>query len=603
MAGRIPQSFIDDLINRVDIVEVVDSRVPLKKAGREYTACCPFHNEKTPSFTVSSTKQFYHCFGCGAHGTAVGFLMEYNHMSFPEAIEDLAQQCGLDIPYEDGKPNFAPKKQNTDLYDILAKADQFYRQQLRQHPQSERAISYLKNRELSGQTAADFGIGFAPPGWDSLLSHFGKQAGVEDDLVATGMLIKKDSGGSYDRFRDRIMFPIRDRRGRTIGFGGRILPDTQEKGAKAPAKYLNSPETVLFHKGQELYGLYEARQALRDITRLLVVEGYMDVVSLAQAGIHYAVATLGTATTVEHLNSLFRLSNEVIFCFDGDRAGREAAWRALENALPAMQEGRQIRFMFLPDGEDPDTQVKKIGKEAFEVSIEEALPFSEFFFQRLLESIDITKMDGRAQLDEQAQPLLSKLPNGIYKNMIGAHLAKLTRQEPSEMNRRLNNPGEANESTKFQPQTRTVAQSRQPPSPVRVALQYLLQQPELAQHAVDIDRFTSADIPGLKLLLEVLEILKKTPTLKASALVERFRDSEHGKHLQKLAMNQPEINESIPLEAEFQGVLRIIERNILEIRYEALLSRSELGQLSTEEETEFLTLLGNLKQLKPSESA
>jgi len=598
MSGRIPQSFIDDLLNRVDIVEVVDCRVPLKKAGREYTACCPFHNEKTPSFTVSATKQFYHCFGCGAHGTAVGFLMEYNHMSFPEAIEDLAQQCGLEIPYEDGKPDFAPKKQNTDLYEILVKVDQFYRQQLRQHPQAERAIAYLKKRELSGQTAADFGIGFAPPGWDNLLSHFGKQHGIEEALIAAGMLIKKDSGGSYDRFRDRIMFPIRDRRGRTIGFGGRILPDTQEKGEKAPAKYLNSPETVLFHKGQELYGLYEARQALREISRLLVVEGYMDVVALAQAGIHYAVATLGTATTVEHLNSLFRLTNRVVFCFDGDRAGREAAWRALENALPAVQEGRQIHFMFLPDGEDPDTQVKKVGKEAFEASVDKALPFSEFFFQRLRETIDIRTVDGRSQLVEQARPLLGKLTNGIYKNMMAEHLAQLVRREPSEINRLLTNTAEVGSPSKFQAKMRTSEQSRKPPSPVRIALQYLLYQPTLAIHVEDMSRFTGADIPGLILLLEVLDILKKTPTLKTGALLERFRDSEHGKHLQKLAMNHPVLDESISLEAEFQGILKIIERELLQIRYEALLSQERLGQLSAEEEAEFMKLLARLNQFK-----
>ncbi len=359
MAGLIPQSFIDDLMNRIDIVEVIDGRVPLKKTGREYTACCPFHNEKTPSFTVSPTKQFYHCFGCGAHGTAIGFLMEYEHLSFPESVEELARLAGVPMEYEGPSPNEpVRRKKDESLYDLLAKVDQYYRQQLRQHPQSRRAVDYLKQRGVSGEIAAEFGLGFAPPGWDNLERQLGQSAEVREKLVSTGMLIKKDSGGSYDRFRDRIMFPIRDRRGRTIAFGGRILPDNQEKGDKPPAKYLNSPETPLFHKGQELYGLYEARQALRDITRLMVVEGYMDVVALAQYGIRYAVATLGTATTEEHLHKLFRLTPEIVFCFDGDRAGREAAWRALNNALPVMREGRQIRFMFLPDGEDPDSYVR-----------------------------------------------------------------------------------------------------------------------------------------------------------------------------------------------------------------------------------------------------
>ncbi|HHH89105.1 MAG TPA: DNA primase, partial [Aliiroseovarius sp.] len=417
MSGRIPQSFIDDLLNRTDIVELIDSRVPLKKAGREYTACCPFHNEKTPSFTVSPDKQFYHCFGCGAHGTAVGFLMEYEHLDFPEAIEELARQAGLEVPREGGDADSRPRRQNTELYTLLAQADHFYQQQLRQHPQAARAVDYLKQRGLSGQTAAEFGIGFAPPGWDNLLRQLGNSPALQAQLVTSGMLIRKDDGKCYDRFRDRIMFPIRDARGRCIGFGGRILPDAAEaenaeKSGKKPAKYLNSPETPLFHKGRELYGLFEARRALRRISRLLVVEGYMDVVALAEAGIRYAVATLGTATTADHLQRLFRLCNEVVFCFDGDRAGREAAWRALENALPVMQDGRQIRFLFLPEGEDPDTQVKKIGAADFEAAIEAAMPFSEFFFSRLKQPLDMEHLDGRAQLVSQARPLLDKLPAG-----------------------------------------------------------------------------------------------------------------------------------------------------------------------------------------------
>ena len=599
MAGRIPQSFIDDLLNRVDIVEIIDARVPLKKAGREYTACCPFHNEKTPSFTVSPNKQFFHCFGCGAHGTAVGFLMEYNHMSFPEAIEELARHCGLDIPYEDGKPDFIPQKQNNDLYDMLAKVDQFYRQQLRSHAQSARAVDYLKSRGLDGKTAAEFGIGYAPAGWDTLMPQFSSgtnKDATEEALIATGMLIKKDNGGCYDRFRDRIMFPIRDRRGRTIAFGGRILPDTQEKGAKAPAKYLNSPETALFHKGQELYGLYEARQALRDIPRLLVVEGYMDVVSLAQAGIHNAVATLGTATTVEHLNRLFRLTQEVVFCFDGDRAGREAAWRALENALPVMGEGRQIRFMFLPDGEDPDTQVKRIGKDEFEKSIEAAMPFSEFFFQRLRESTSMQNIDGRARLVEQARPLLSKMPDGIFKQMMSEQLAQLARMDSSGINQLVSNPSP---TTKPAPGlTRRVANKKAPPSPVRFALQRLLHQPELAQEVKDISHLIDGDIPGLNLLIEVLEFLKKNPTLKTGALIEHYRESKHGKHLQKLAAWEPEFNESVSLSAELSDALEKLTETCLKQRYENLLIRSNQGQLTQEEETEFRELFKQVNQNK-----
>ncbi len=601
MAGRIPQTFIDDLINRVDIVETIDSRVPLKKAGREYTACCPFHNEKTPSFTVSATKQFYHCFGCGAHGTVVGFLMEYDHLSFPEAIEDLARQTGLEIPYEAGshtKADPARQKQSQDLYAILERADQFYQQQLRQHAQSQRAIDYLKQRGLSGQIAAEFGIGFAPPGWDGLILHMGNSEALQEQLVTTGMLIRKDEGRCYDRFRDRIMFPIRDQRGRCIGFGGRILPDAEESknqasGAKKPAKYLNSPETPLFHKGRELYGLFEARRALRDIPRLLVVEGYMDVVALAEADIRYAVATLGTATTGDHLNRLFRLCNEVVFCFDGDRAGREAAWRALENVLPIMQDGRQIRFMFLPDGEDPDTQVKKIGKAAFETAIDAAQPFSEFFFARLKDPLNMTSLDGRAQLVSQARPLLSNLPDGVMKQMMQQQLDQLARLQAQNFS--VPTP-----TQRRPPRSRTAVSRSQnaPPSLVRYILQRLLHQPALAQQAGDLSRFNLGDIPGLDLLLEVLEILQIHTTLKTSSLIERFRESEKASHLQKLAIWQPEVGDDASLAEEFVTALNKLEQMSLQQRHDALLAQSNLGQLSAEDENEYRELFQKLKQYK-----
>ncbi|HEB56395.1 MAG TPA: DNA primase [Gammaproteobacteria bacterium] len=596
---RIPQSFIDDLINRIDIVEIVDSRVPLKKAGREYTACCPFHNEKTPSFTVSSVKQFYHCFGCGAHGTAVGFLMEYDHMSFPEAIEELARQAGLDVPYEGGsRAEVDPgrQKQSQDLYAVLARAEQFYQQQLRQHPQAQRAIDYLKQRGLSGQIAAEFGIGFAPPGWDSLIHNMGNSEALQMQLVTSGMLIRKDEGRCYDRFRDRIMFPIRDLRGRCIGFGGRILPDAaeanQDSEVKKPAKYLNSPETPLFHKGQELYGLFEARRALRDIPKLLVVEGYMDVVALAEAGIRYAVATLGTATTVDHLNRLFRLCSEVVFCFDGDRAGREAAWRALENALPVMQDGRQIRFMFLPDGEDPDTQVKKIGSARFEADIDDAMPFSTFFFERLREPLDMNSMDGRAQLASQASPLLTKLPAGVMRETMKEQLDRFTR---------LQKPVHQSSAGAFVPR-RYRAPARlsrsAPPSRVRYILQRLLHQPELAQQAGDLSRFSKGDVPGLDLLIEVLEILQKHTTLRAGSLIEHFRESDKAAHLQKLAVWQPEVDDEASLAAEFTTALNKLEQACLLQRYDALLAQSNLGKLSVADEVEYLELFRKLNKNK-----
>jgi DNA primase len=600
MAGRIPPTFIDDLMNRVDIVEVIDARVPLKKAGREYTACCPFHNEKTPSFTVSPNKQFYHCFGCGAHGTAVGFLMEYEHLSFPEAVEELARQVGLEVPYE-GPAHAEPqqRQRNDNLYDLLAQSDRYYRRQLRQHAESARAVDYLKQRGLSGEIAAEFGLGFAPPGWDNLQRELGSSSERQEQLVTTGMLIRKDDGNCYDRFRDRIMFPIRDRRGRTIAFGGRILPDTQESGAKAPAKYLNSPETPLFHKGQELYGLYEARQALRDIPRLLVVEGYMDVAALAQFGIRYAVATLGTATTQEHLHRLFRLTPEVVFCFDGDRAGRDAAWRALNNALPIMREGRQIRFMFLPEGEDPDSRVRAIGKAGFEAEIDKALTFSEFFFQHLGKLADTNSIDGRAQLVEQARPLLKLLPPGVFRHMMTEQLARLARLEPAELDALLSQTDQSRAS-KPAAEQRPGRQHHgpKPLSPVRQALMRLLYRPELAQVAGDPQRFTGLAVPGLDLLIKVLEILQDNPNLNSSALLERWRGSEHAPHLAKLATWQPEISSPESLEQEFRGALAQLDQQRLEHRYDFLLARSNQGDLDPEEKRELQELFATLNRDK-----
>jgi DNA primase len=383
-------------MGRTDIVEVINARVPLKKAGREYKACCPFHGEKTPSFTVSPNKQFYHCFGCGAHGTALGFLMDFEHLSFPEAVEELASLAGLEVPREQSPEG----ERRIDLYGLLDAVAGFYRDELKRHAP---AVDYLKARGISGTTAATFGLGWAPEAWDAVLKRFGRDEETIRRLATAGLLIERDGGGHYDRFRGRVMFPIRDARGRVIAFGGRVL-------GKDEPKYLNSPETPLFHKGRELYGLYEARQALRHIDRLLVVEGYMDVVGLREAGIPWAVATLGTATTPEHLERLFRVTEEVVFCFDGDRAGRQAAWRALENTLPTLGEGRQVRFLFLPEGEDPDSLVRTEGAEAFTARLARALPLSDYLHDELAARVDMDSMDGRARLAELAKPLVAKVP-------------------------------------------------------------------------------------------------------------------------------------------------------------------------------------------------
>lgn len=418
--SRIPQSFIDDLLNRVDIVEVIDHRVKLKKAGKNYSACCPFHEEKTPSFTVSPDKQFFYCFGCGANGNAVGFVMEYERQGFVDAVENLARLAGLQVPKETTERDIKQAKKQRGLYDILGLASTYYQKQLKEHGSRERAVNYLKGRGLSGAIAKDFGMGYAAPGWDNLLTKLGTNEEDRHLLVESGLVIRKeDEGKLYDRFRHRIMFPIKDTRGRVIGFGGRVLGDDKPK-------YLNSPETPVFSKGRELYGLYEARQSNRKLERLLVVEGYMDVIALAQYGMRNAVATLGTACGEEHLKLAFRYVNEVVFCFDGDAAGRNAAKRALTNSLPAMEDGRQIRFLFLPEGQDPDTLVRQIGAERFTAQIESGVPLEEFLFDAVAEGIDVNSMEGRARFGKLAAPLLNTLPNGIYRELMFANLAKRT---------------------------------------------------------------------------------------------------------------------------------------------------------------------------------
>lgn len=421
MAGLIPQGFIDDMLDRLDIVDVVDSRVKLRKTGKNYSACCPFHDEKTPSFTVSPEKQFYYCFGCGASGNALGFVMDYERLSFPEAVESLARLIGLDVPREvQTEAQAKREEEKRSIYTLLEKADAFYQQQLRHHPSKHLAVNYLKNRGLDGKIAKTYGVGFAPPGWDNLLKALGHNDEDKHLLIEGGMLIHQEQEKKlYDRFRHRIMFPIRDTRGRVIGFGGRVLGDDKPK-------YLNSPETPVFHKSQELYGLYEARLAYRELPRLLVVEGYMDVVSLAQFGIGYGVATLGTACGPDHLNRAFKYTNEVVFCFDGDKAGRSAAHRALEAAIDTMTDGRTVKFLFLPEGEDPDTLVRQIGADKFERMIELAVPFEDYLFDAVAEGLNIRTMEGRATFTKRAAPLLDRLPKGVFRELMFESLATRT---------------------------------------------------------------------------------------------------------------------------------------------------------------------------------
>ena len=537
MAGRIPQDFIDDLVARADIVEVIGRRVQLKKAGREFKACCPFHDEKTPSFTVSPAKGFYHCFGCGAHGTAVGFLMEYDHMSFVEAIESLASSMGVDVPRDESD---RPARRYDELFSLMKTVEGHWQACLREN---SAAVDYLKQRGIDGATAKRYGIGYAPDGWSNVLDKFGKTPEAVERLLATGLIIRKDNGKHYDRFRDRIMFPIRDARGRTIGFGGRALGDGEPK-------YLNSPETVLFHKGRELYGLYEARQALRHIEHLVVVEGYMDVVALARHGIDFSIATLGTATTADHLNVLFRLTDSVLFCFDGDRAGKEAAWRALENALPQIREGRQIRFVFLPEGHDPDSYVNEQGSDAFLRELDSGVALSDFLIRELASQVDMTTVDGKARLAELAKPLIHRVPNGVYRELLVESLAETVGLTASRLEKMLGNPVETPAAGRH----RSEARARQPgrtampgrPSVVRRAITLLLNHPQ-AGDRLDVEKLAGVDRPGVSLLHDLIETVQAEPNITTAGLLERWRHDEEGRHLGKLAAGE------VPAEDDFDA--------------------------------------------------
>jgi DNA primase len=567
MAGLIPDSFIGELLGRVDIVEVIERRVPLKKAGREYQARCPFHDEKSPSFTVSPQKQFYHCFGCGAHGSAIGFLMNYEGLEFVDAVEELARMAGLQVPREAG----AAPRPSSDLFDILAVAADWYREQLRH---SAEAVAYLKRRGLTGEISAQFGIGYAPAGWDGLTRHLGTDDAQVQRLQRAGLL-SEGKGGRYDKFRERIMFPIHDRRGRVIAFGGRALGDDGPK-------YLNSPETELFHKGRELYGLYFARKSQARLERILVVEGYMDVVALAQFGFANCVATLGTATTGDHAEQLFRASDEVVYCFDGDRAGRQAAWRALEATLPRLREGRQARFLFLPEGEDPDTLVRSRGTAAFAALLDEAQPLSEYFFDHLTAAVDMRSIDGRAKLVGLARPHLGQIPAGVFREMMVERLESLARH-------RLEEPGRG-----VKPRSRAVSGTPALQRTVmRMALAHLVQNPSLATAVHDMAAFADCDLPGFEIYRELVDFCAKSPNMTTAQLLELWREHPAHSHLQKLATWQlPGDDERMA--QEFRDVVTGLELQWTETIIERMPRIVDLGP---EERKQLLALQQRRQQL------
>ena len=540
--GRIPQPFIDELLARADVVEVVGARVSLKRAGSNYKGLCPFHGEKTPSFTVSPSKGFYHCFGCGEHGSALGFLMSYDGLSFPEAVEALAESLGMEVPRET-EPATAQRSENDELLELLREADQIYRAELRKHPH---AIEYLKRRGIDGATAGRFALGYAPNAWDTLLKALGGSDHRVRLLVQAGLLSQNDQGRRYDRFRDRITFPIRNMRGQVIGFGGRILQTGEPK-------YLNSPETPVFHKREALYGLYEARDERRP-QAILVVEGYMDVASLAQHGVEPTVATLGTATTPEHVRRLTRLAPRVVFCFDGDRAGRAAAWRAMETALPFAGGSVELKFLLLPEGEDPDSLVRKDGPEAFRSRLEDALPLSKFVVGELAGRVDLGTADGRAQATALAKPLLERLPEGVYRELLTAELAAAVGL-PAERFAKLLAARPAAPTGAPRPQ-RARPKSTRLRKMIMLALHY-----PAAAATVDPAGLEEVEGAGPALLAEVLEVARSNPNLTAAAMVERFREHALAPHLHELLAVTPLDEAEAAAAVLADGVRLIVEEH------------------------------------------
>jgi len=594
--GRIPQHFIDELIARADIVEIIGARVQLKKAGREYKACCPFHDEKTPSFWVSPDKQFYHCFGCGKHGTVLGFLMDHDHMAFPEAVEELATRLGVEVPHEGGS-DAGPRRAEDSLYDLTKEVARFYAECL---TRDARARDYVARRGLTAETLERFQIGYAPNSWNELLRRFGAAESGRRALSDAGLIVERERGQvqggerHYDRFRDRLMFPIRDARGRTIAFGGRII-DAGEP------KYLNSPETLLFHKGRELYALYETRRARTNLTRLLIVEGYMDAVRLHQAGIDYAVATLGTATTAEHLRRLFRLVPAIVFAFDGDRAGRQAAWRALQQALPEAREGREIRFLFLPDGQDPDSLVGQEGRESFEARLAGALPLSEYLVRELAQHSDLTNADGRARLAEAARPLFLKVPEGVFRELLLERLAEVVGLNPRRLGE-LWTPAAAATAPQAPPTPLRRPSARAAlgagrGSLVRQAIVRLLHHPQIALEVEAAERagLEASEEPGVALLRELLDELRAHPAQIPAQVVQRWSGREGAEALQKLLEREEVITNAPAAAGELKGALAKLAELAAGRRLAALEAKSRDSALSEDELKEFQVLIVKLR--------
>ncbi|ORU92291.1 MAG: DNA primase [Cycloclasticus sp. symbiont of Bathymodiolus heckerae] len=573
MAGRIPQHFIDDLLARTDVVDVIDSLLPLKKKGANYWACCPFHGEKTPSFTVSQDKQFYHCFGCGVSGSAIGFLMDYSHLDFVEAIEELASRAGVEVVREQGFESSEPKRDLAPLLQLNEKVSEFYQQQLRQHAVATDATNYLKARGLTGEVAKVFQLGFAPPGWDNVLSALGKSEESLSELRELGLIVTNENNRTYDRFRERVIFPIRNKRGQTIGFGGRVLGEGEPK-------YLNSPETPLYHKGREIYGLYEALKSSSKIQHLIVVEGYLDVISLYQEGITNVVAALGTAITREHIDLLFRSVSELVICMDGDSAGQKAAWRAVVNALPALRSGRKIKVLLLDEGQDPDSVVREKGEEYFGQLIDDASPLSNYFFDYLAELHSLDSIEGRASFVEQATPLLNTLPAGAFAELMKKQLARLTKMGGG--------PSSSSGKQRFRRSQASRGTLKQSPSAIRRLITTLLHEPKLAATINMDDAWLKSEKPGMAVLKEVLLLSDGGEDVSPAILLERFRGGEYEKMINTLFAEERLITGESS-EHELLGAIERLKEQAKKSRYEELLEKST--NLSDEEKKELRELM------------
>ena len=581
MSGLIPQHFIDDLIARADIVDVLSKRIDLKKAGKEFKAVCPFHNDKNPSLTISPLKGFYHCFSCGAHGTALGFLMEYENLNFVEAVESLASELGVEVPYENRS---SPIKKNDDLFLLMDTIQKKFQNNLKNNA---KAIQYLKKRGIDGKTAKKYKIGYAEKGWSNILDNFGSTDSDIKSLLKLGLIIKKENNkGYYDRFRDRIIFPIRDNRGRFIGFGGRIFEGDQPK-------YLNSPETPIFHKGRELYGLYECQKSMRVIEKVIVVEGYMDVIGLSQNGVEYSVASMGTATTDDHFTRLFRLSDTICFCFDGDQAGYLAAWRALENSLSHLKDGRQIKFVFLPDGEDPDSYIRKKSTGNFEKLLNNGKDLSDFMIQRTSEDIDLKSVDGKARLAERVKPLVNRIPRGIFKELIIEKLSALVGLSAKKLEQSISEDKIANirkSSINYAPRRKNLNTKKDSPSVIKKSISLILNYPEAVKEISNIE-FVNYEKPGIKILIKLLKNIADEPNMNTAALIERWREDDEGKYLSKLAINLFPKNEEFNAEEELNNCLALITKNFYNERINSLIKKQADNDLTSDEKVELKEII------------